>query len=1671
MKEATELNEDMLEEAEHLALLEPEDDGTFFQVTNLLNIMDSESAKTDTAGPGLDMRKTLASVIITEKATTDPCVVMNALIRCLQVPEISTQRKMNIYNIMQEIIQQEGEMEERCIQRLVAIASKQMRDITETEGFETAEVASETLVALSRNHFSLVMYELQHHLKPLNLTDEFVIVTLAKLANGNVFEFMPYMGITLATIFTMLRLANEAKMRQVICSAMETFCETVQFYLRHLEDSLYPVMTEDQFAVKLFPMYRYFVTVWLRHQDLEVKLGVIKSLRPMLSLLLPNDDLREQVYDYIPLLLAEFQGGLEALFVTQVLRQILEASVTTNTPIPPMLLHPIFTELHVQVCSKAPAQQQFSSQNLMEIVHCFIALARSYPKELMKFFFSQVEMSKEAIRVGTLALIRAVVSADDPKMNIKTIYLAIRVVKNTLSDTRSKVRMAILRIIGQLVLSGFQEKIKGWGLKYVSVQLTLSTYKLTNRRECFYQRDLEEKMVHKVTMDTVKIITSSISGMTNEFWVRLLCYIMETDYTEALTPICISLTNLAENQIHGKDTEAGIAGKSKHVDLPAPQKLLARLLVLMSSPYKGEGRGIAMLNLLRTLSQSIAPSMADMWEQEIPLLVQYLEEHTEFTWNQKAWEDMLIQFLRNSLKKTRGTSWSLRLSKELNNQIDTFDSPSLEKGFLYRALGFTLGMGLEADRVEVLLLELLYKTDYSNDFDREGVILCFGLCARGQVKTVLNVLHDFEERIQESEQSWQIGAWRKDHPWRRETVKSALMVMYSCVSSYCHPQMLLTHVDSPITAKIIHHYSSSCQDISLKMAFMKSVVQVTNAIKSIQDPEDFQFAHKSALTGLIVAIVKAEPPDHLVSPVRSMAMDALSQLSTLKPFYSPEESTELMDIGIHTVISLQPPGEDNESVKTLYANALSSLKQLMEGLLQRQLDPKGLQDTVHLLEKWILSEKEWEREKAMALHLHLMQIYVQSIGVCIPLKLGQFGILVGLIAPCICDVHRRTRLASINVLSSLLDLHVSQTCSLWGASKEQELQKCKEDLQDTDMNKISSASSRVAKVVCPEFNCDEVVSLIQKLCENIGAMDLQHDRAAVTWIGIFLQMRVKELEDKVAEILGAILVHLPVVDHPEVRRHLIEGILLLAHYHQETVLTSLLRQPLPMESHLTEVWLAVAENVPFARTMLHGLLGRLQSRFTAKINATSKADIWRLAAVDPLMTLCTIQLLMEKMDQDDKFPDLFPDLLYTFLLQLGSSHGPEAASPVLKTWRLVHTGPLPQEMTLQRITIKSMQLLVKRINREPLEQALEEQSVWSLLENGGTFLEGVSVMARLCMQNMEHYMQRLAELVLTGMGSEVLSCRISSTAICVEFMSDPVLHQEKLLRPVVLMLEKGAGQDKDETLQVLSLRALGNMALGAPRKVKQYRKLLLEKCLGSLQGQVSSSATAEGMEALTKVLAELREGDIGSSFEAISKQCRAFFDNENELLRLKAFILFGKLAKVVGISKKHFFKGEVKRGWVSLLLHCQDPCPSVAQACVVTMFQCVHFWGWKSLESSFGHSNDSINDQMTVFQTNMCSILAQKKPAVLCGFLLETTVFMKNNLSRIRIAACSLAGIIMKQLSAHYLKKMDLVGLRNSLQDLQLDSDAGVRRAALETLKVLDSCNQHWLLASPRGLP
>ena len=42
------------------------------------------------------------------------------------------------------------------------------------------------------------------------------------------------------------------------------------------------------------------------------------------------------------------------------------------------------------------------------------------------------------------------------------------------------------------------------------------------------------------------------------------------------------------------------------------------------------------------------------------------------------------------------------------------------------------------------------------------------------------------------------------------------------------------------------------------------------------------------------------------------------------------------------------------------------------------------------------------------------------------------------------------------------------------------------------------------------------------------------------------------------------------------------------------------------------------------------------------------------------------------------------------------------------------------------------------------------------------------------------------------------------------------------------------------------------------------------------------------------------------------------------------------------------------------------------------MFQCVHFWGWRALESSADHSDAAAPKEMTGFQMTLCSVLVRK---------------------------------------------------------------------------------------------
>ncbi|XP_039353517.1 maestro heat-like repeat-containing protein family member 1 [Mauremys reevesii] len=144
--------------------------------------------------------------------------------------------------------------------------------------------------------------------------------------------------------------------------------------------------------------------------------------------------------------------------------------------------------------------------------------------------------------------------------------------------------------------------------------------------------------------------------MTQVLWPRLLEYVVPAQYTGTLKPLCRCLRELAEKK-QQEGEEAASLDYSGPVKLPTPQGLLARLLVVASSPYAGEGHGCAALQLLQALHQNIHAAVGETWVVKIPSLLQYIEGNTENSLDHARWEHMLLQFLRTSLAMIDDSAW------------------------------------------------------------------------------------------------------------------------------------------------------------------------------------------------------------------------------------------------------------------------------------------------------------------------------------------------------------------------------------------------------------------------------------------------------------------------------------------------------------------------------------------------------------------------------------------------------------------------------------------------------------------------------------------------------------------------------------------------------------------------------------------------------------------------------------------------------------------------------------------------------------------------------------------------------------------------------------------------------------------------------------------------------
>ncbi|XP_059679384.1 maestro heat-like repeat-containing protein family member 2B [Gavia stellata] len=693
--------------------------------------------------------------------------------------------------------------------------------------------ASNVLVALARSHFHFVMPELQSHLKAMGkVPDEIVLLTLGKMARSYALRCIPFVRMTLLALRATLSQVGSGRMLRTVCSVLEQWSKGVNTYFCNREQCPFPCEGVAQFCEAIYPVFRYAAVHWLDCKEEEDKQAVLRAVAAMMEVLLHEEQYREHAWEQVLWLLHRYQEVRDTTRVTESLSYVLEMLEAVQTPIPQGTALAISTAVHRQLSdvTKEPGLAHKAA-----LSRCITLQARMCPEETVMFLHSQLSGGTEAGRVAALGLLGALAHSDAPAVREK-LPQVVEAMGSVCHDPSAQVRRAVLEFIRELLSSGPQSCWAWDVVGHIFIEFSRSSGRLV-AGGLFPWETQEDGALRALCMDILGSLDVSLRGMTKLLWPRLLQYVLPAQYSGMLIPLSRCLRALVERWERAgckeEEEEPDAMDSQEQARLPAPQALLAGLLVVVAAPHKSAERAVAALQLLQALHRRIHRALGAAWATEIPLLLQSLEGKTGSCLDSAEWEHRVLKFLRASLEPIEDKAWTVDLSQELSQQLGSSAAGSWEKLFLYKALGTALAACRDLRHVQGQVLRFLQETNPMELSEAQGMISVVSHAAESHFHLVLDAVMMFSaastiDGFSQTSMGWKVQ--QQQQMERAQAIRAALMRTYSGIALRAPKEQLLTRVDEEIVGNILQ------LSRQLKLALVQSITEVSCAIQAVRPP-------------------------------------------------------------------------------------------------------------------------------------------------------------------------------------------------------------------------------------------------------------------------------------------------------------------------------------------------------------------------------------------------------------------------------------------------------------------------------------------------------------------------------------------------------------------------------------------------------------------------------------------------------------------------------------------------------------------------------------------------------------------------------------------------------------------------------------------------------------------
>ncbi|XP_022767234.1 protein SHOOT GRAVITROPISM 6-like isoform X5 [Durio zibethinus] len=755
--------------------------------------------------------------------------------------------------------------------------------------------AASLLVSIGLHLPDLMMEEIFLHLSGPSSALPAMVQILADFASADALQFTPRLKGVLSRVLPILGNVRDAH-RPIFANAFKCWCQAVwQYNIDFPSDS--PI--DGDVMSFLNSAFELLLRVWAASRDLKVRISSVEALGQMVGLI-TRTQLKAALPGLVPTILELYKKDRDiSLIATYSLYNLLNASLLSETG-PPLL---DFEELTVILSTLLPVirmnndnkeHSDFSVglKTYNEVQRCFLTVGSVYPEDLFSFLLNKCRLKEEPLTFGALCVLKHLLPRSSEAWHSKR-PLLVDAVKSLLDEQNLAIRKALSELIvvmaSHCYLVGPSAELF---VEYLVRHCALSEHD---------RIDLESSQVkigsicptelRTICEKGLLLLTITIPEMEHILWPFLLKMIIPRRYTGAVATVCRCIAELCR---HGSSYNNNMLSDCKaRGDIPDPEELFVRLVVLLHNPLAREQLATQILTVLCYLAPLFPRNINLFWQDEIPKMKAYVSDPEDLKLDpsyQETWDDMIINFLAESLDVIQDSDWMISLGNAFTKQYALYTPDDEHSAVLHRCLGMLLQKVNDRAYVRGKIDWMYKQANISIPINRLGLAKAMGLVAASHLDTVLDKLKDILDNVGQSVFQRFLAFFSESYRTEEsDDVHAALALMYGYAARYAPSMVIEARIDALVGTNMLSRLLH-VRHPTAKQAVITAIDLLGRAvINAAENGAPFPLKRRDQLLDYILTLMGRDETDDLADSslellrTQALALNACTTLVSVEP--------------------------------------------------------------------------------------------------------------------------------------------------------------------------------------------------------------------------------------------------------------------------------------------------------------------------------------------------------------------------------------------------------------------------------------------------------------------------------------------------------------------------------------------------------------------------------------------------------------------------------------------------------------------------------------------------------------------------------------------------------------------------------------------------------------------